>query len=525
MKKLLILLFVSVAFAQEFVGLPIEKSDFVTMKFMFRIGSVNDVKDKEGITYLTANLLTDGASEKYTLKQKAAELYPMGTGFGVSIDKEAVIFTGEVHKDHLDKFYDIFKSSLLNNKFSDEDFKRLKNNQLNYVTSSVINTNDEALSKRVVEQALYKNHPYATLVQGTKSGLEAISLDDVKAHFKNYFTKNNLVIGLAGGFSENFRIQVFNDFGKLPEGKKGLIGLPEPKMPEGLEIDIISKKNTFGSAIYMGFPYELTRSSKDFAAMMVMNSWFGEHRKSYSHLYQKMREDRSLNYGDYSYIEWYPSGDRTQLPYTGTPRRHQYFSIWIRPVQIAKQLVNIRGKMGKSGEFNTFINGEKGGVTPKFGQANFVVRQALYELDKLIKNGLTEEDFSLTRDFVRGYIKQFIRNQNLRLGYLMDSHAYGRKDFIAEMDKELAQLTREDVHNAIKKYLQKDNFYVGIITDTSEAKLLAKSFKKNKSTPIIYKPGVYKGLLKELLEEDKDILKFKINPKKVSVIEAETLFK
>ena len=39
----------------------------------------------------------------------------------------------------------------------------------------------------------------------------------------------------------------------------------------------------------------------DVAALMVANSWLGEHRKSYSRLYQKIREARSMNYGDYSY--------------------------------------------------------------------------------------------------------------------------------------------------------------------------------------------------------------------------------
>ena len=34
----------------------------------------------------------------------------------------------------------------------------------------------------------------------------------------------------------------------------------------------------------------LTRSNNDFAALMVANSWLGEHRKSYSRLYQKIRE-------------------------------------------------------------------------------------------------------------------------------------------------------------------------------------------------------------------------------------------
>jgi len=261
----------------------------------------------------------------------------------------------------------------------------------------------------------------------------------------------------------------------------------------------------------------------------VMNSWFGEHRKSYSHLYQKMREDRSLNYGDYSYIEWYPAGHATQLPFTGTPRRDGYFSIWIRPVQIAKQLEKVKGRIGKQGQFITEMDKSKLKSkllkSAELGQVHFVIRQSFYELDKLIKNGLNEEDFLLTRDFIRGYIKQYIRTQSLRLGYLMDSYCYGREDFISEMDEALGKLTRQDISDAIKRNLQFENMYVAVVTDEAEAKVLAKHIRTQKRSPIVYKAGVYKGLTKELLEEDNDILRFNYKRGNVKVIKSDDLFK
>lgn len=516
------LLLIVSSFSQKVIELPLEKSSSVTLKVMFRIGSINDPSGKEGLTDITASMLSGGASNKYSLQEKANLLFPMGTGFGYSSDKEAVIFTGTVHVDHLDKFYDIFKHSILDSKFDESDFKRIKTNQMNYVNTSMINTNDEALSKYALEAELFKGHPYAHPVEGLQGAVKSITIADVKAHFANYFTKNNLVLGIAGKYSADFLSKFKADFSALPEGKQGLVDLPAVPMPKGIETTIIAKKNTFGSALYMGFPMDLTRSKDDFAAMMVANSYFGEHRKSYSLLYQKMREARSLNYGDYSYIEWYPAGHSVQLPLTGTPRRANYFSIWIRPVQIAKQLTNVKGKIGEKGEFIT--DSKHGDRTPELGQAHFVLRQSLRELKNLVENGLSQEDFDLTRDFIRGYSKQYIRNQSLRLGYLMDSYAYGREDFIMEMDALLGKLTREDVNAAIKKYLQFDNMKVAIITDTSEAEKLSKSIKSKKVSPIIYKAGVFAGMSKELLEEDKIIMNFDYKAGKTKVINSDNLF-
>src|SRR5258706_14207340 len=92
---------------------------------------------------------------------------------------------------------------------------------------------------------------------------------------------------------------------------------------------------------------DITRSNDEFSALMVANSWLGEHRKSYSHLYQKIREARSMNYGDYSYIEWYDNGGPNILPLTRGPPRFKYFFIWIPPLANPKRLKGRYPYMGK----------------------------------------------------------------------------------------------------------------------------------------------------------------------------------
>ncbi len=71
------------------------------------------------------------------------------------------------------------------------------------------------------------------------------------------------------------------------------------------------------------------------------------------------------------------------------------------------------------------------------------------------------------------------RTPSEQLGYLMDSKFYGRKNYINEIDKLLANLTVDDVNKAIKKYLQTENMYISIVTDTSEAEPLAESIRQN----------------------------------------------
>ena len=67
-------------------------------------------------------------------------------------------------------------------------------------------------------------------------------------------------------------------------------------------------------AISLGHPIAVTRAHPDFAALSVARAWLGEHRASSGRLFQRIREVRGMNYGDYAYIEAFPGRDVPVLP-------------------------------------------------------------------------------------------------------------------------------------------------------------------------------------------------------------------
>ncbi|MGB6122389.1 MAG: insulinase family protein, partial [Bacteroidota bacterium] len=424
-------------------------------------------------------------------------------------DKEVTTFTFEVHKDFLTEFYPIVKGLILTPAFSEEDFQRVKMNQQNYVDQVIRASSDEEYSKKALEDLLFRGTNYQHMTQGTSAGVEAITLEDVKRHYAQFFTKSNLMIGVAGKYDDAFLTMIKNDMATLPDTQPVL---PEPgkaNQPTGIEVQIVAKEGAFGSAIFTGFPLEITRADDDFIPLMVANSYLGEHRKSYSKLYEEIRQKRSMNYGDYSYIEWYDNGGQNMLPPPGVPRSSNYFSIWIRPVQIAKQLKQQYPELA--------------GL--KVGHAHFALRMAIHELDKMITNGMSEEDFEATREFLRSYTKLYAQTPERRLGYLMDSRFYGRTDYLAELDGLLANVTLDDVNKAIKKYWQVENMFVTIVTDASEAGPLARSLASNRRSPMSYSNVVKAGLPEDVLTEDALVEKYPLNVKKMMLVESAKTFR
>ena len=495
--------------AIDVVELPMDKSNKVVIQLQFRNGSICDPAGKEGLTYLTAQLITEGGTQNLTREQINDRIYPWAAQYYSSCDKEVTNFIFQVPKDFVDPFYDIVRGLVLTPSFTEEDFKRVKSNQQNYVDQVVRSSSDEEYGKKALEDMLFRGTNYQYLVQGTSASIKSITLDDVKSHYRNFFTRNNVTIGMAGGYSPAFLKRVQGDMALLSAVQPALPKPGKAALPDGMQVEIVSKENALGSAISAGFPMDITRASDDFAALMVANSWLGEHRKSYSRLYQKIREARSMNYGDYTYIEWYENGGGNMLPPFGTPRSSNYFSIWIRPVQTAK------GLQGQYPELASI----------SIGHAHYALRMALREMDLLLKNGMSQEAFESTRNFLRSYMKLYVQTPASQLGYLMDSKFYGRKNYITEMDALLAKLTVDDVNKAMRKYWQTKNLDIVVITDQSEAGPLAESLKSNSPSPMSYSNTLKGALSQDILDEDKQVEAYPMPVKSVTIVKSDDTFR
>ncbi|WP_416306274.1 M16 family metallopeptidase [Neptunicella sp. SCSIO 80796] len=505
---LLVLLFTVQAQALDVVELKQPNSNKVVIKVRFENGSVSDPAELAGLTYATASLMTQGGAGGMSYADIQDKIYPWAASYSANADKQVVTFTFQVPSKFIDQFYPLVKNVLLAPDFTESDFERVMKNQQNYVDQVVRASSDEDYSKFALEDLLFRGGNMQHLLQGTSASVKNIGLADIKTFYQQAFTRHNVSLGIAGNYDDTLLTKLKADLAQLSDSAFTPATPSKANQAKGIEVEIIAKDGAFGSAIFTGAPLPITRADDDFAALMIANSWMGEHRKSYSRLYQKIRQTRSMNYGDYSYIEWYDNGGRNQLPPAGVPRASNYWSIWIRPVQIAEQL---KAQYQELSDIN-------------IGHAHFALRLALREFDLLIKNGMDKQEFDATKTFLRSYIKLYAQSAEQQLGWLMDSHFYGRDNYLAAMDKLLAKTTLEQVNTAIRKYWQTDNLFVTIVTDKSEAQPLADSLLNNTPSPMTYSNLVKSGLPQEVLAEDAEIARYPLNVKKVTLVPSADTF-
>lgn len=475
--------------AQELLTQP-GSSPLVDLSLQFKTGAAHDPKGAEGSAALVASMLHEGSTQKHSYDELLGLFYPWAVEVGATVDKEVVTFTATVHRDHLEAFTNLFVEMMTEPKFAKGDFDRLRDKAKNFLTQDLRSNNDEELGKEALYLEIYpKSHPYSHHDRGSLTGLAALDEGKLQSFYREQFTASNFTLGVAGGYPEGYPEKLRDQLvSSLPKGsgQNKAIEITRPARPDGRRVTIV-EKDTRSVAMSLGFPIEVNRSHPDWTALNLVRSFLGEHRSSNSYLYQRLREARGLNYGDYAYIEYFPNGMFLMQPDPYYPRSEQIFQIWIRPVQ------------------------------PE--TAVFTLRATLFELEKLVDHGMTQEQFEATRNFLSKNAPLLVASSERRLGYAMDSKFYGVGPYVEKLRKELDSLTLEQVNGVIKRHLQAKDLEIVLIS--KEAEKLREALRKGAPSPMTYnspKP-------EEITTEDKVIANFPLNLGEVLVVPVDQMFR
>jgi zinc protease len=471
------------------VAKPLTSSSLIDVSILVHAGAAMDPAGKKGLAALTASMLTDAGSATWTIQEINDAMYPLASGFNASVDKEMTRLSGQVHKDNLDTWYRYVRSQLLNPGWNEQDFERIKTHQVNEVRTGLVGNNDEELAKEVLYADIFgSGHPYGSLNLGNSGDIQSITLDDVKDFYARHYTVNNLTVGLSGGYPASFAAMLSEDLQVLPAGEQARVELPTVETIDANSVTIVEKE-TPAVAVSFGFPIELKRGDPDWLALWLARSYLGEHRSENGRLYQRIRNLRGMNYGDYAYIEYFPSGMFNMQPGTNLGRQQQIFQIWIRPLR-------------------------------NNSDAHFATRAARFELEKLVSEGMNESDFEATKAFLSNFASLMTDGQSRQLGYALDSQYYEIDEFAKYVRQGLGTLTLADVNRVIQENLATENMHYVFVTKDAED--LKRRLVNDQPSPMDYDSEKTDDLLKE----DKliEALSLGFDDERVTIVPAENVF-
>ncbi len=277
---------------------------------------LNDPSGKEGLCQLAWSLLANGeAGTEIDRRDHPGLLSHWPPAWPSSMDKEMAVFSGTIHKDNLERYYGILRDMLLDPGFREDDFARLKTDQLDLRRQVPGQHHGRGLGQGNPQPDDVRRPSLRPLRRLGRPNLSAgLTLEEAKAFYKDNFVRGNIVIGLAGGYPADFPKRVEADFNDASGRVHApASSCPPPCRPQGLEF-VLADKPTPGHGHLAGLP-----GLADQGATRTSSPCGSPARTSASTARAcpgcTRRSARSVgqNYGDYAYIEHFVQG-RDKFP-------------------------------------------------------------------------------------------------------------------------------------------------------------------------------------------------------------------
>ncbi|SIT81607.1 M16 family metallopeptidase [Pontibacter indicus] len=370
---------------------------------------------KAGIASLTASLMNED-TENYTSEAFTSELDKLGSSIRIGSGTEDTYITVQALKKNLDKTLVLLEERLFRPKFAQDDFERLKKQQLEGIANQ--STQPTAIASSVYNKLLYgDNHIMAIPTSGTTESVTSITLDDVKQFYANNYTPTGAELVVVGDINEK---EIIGKLGFLKNWKKKNVTVPaDVKAPAiaSTKIYFVDKPDAAQSEIRIGYvalPYDATG---EYYKTSLMNFVLGGAFNSRINL--NLREDKGYTYGARSGF----GGSRFAGPYTA--------SAGVRADATAASVV----------EFMKEIN-------------DFRTKGITEDELQFMKNSIGQSD---ARQYETPAQKANFLGRILRYDL--------KKDYVSKQTQILNNMTKQEIDALAAKHLPADKMHIVVVGD------------------------------------------------------------
>lgn len=278
--------------------------DVIAMEFTFRgAGAVMDPQGKRGTANMVASLIDEGAGERDSKAVRSileADSITMRFNAGLE-DLHGSFYSLNRYRD---EGISLLHDALTAPRFDKEPVERIRRQIISNLVQE--QSDPDTVASNALMSGLFGSQAYGMPSDGDQKAVVSISTDDLRAHVKNAFGRDNLIIGVTGNITADELKPILDRvFGDLPAHSKAMKpGKEEAAFDGGTvvkSLDVPQSSVVFAQA-------GPARRDKDFYALYILNHIMGGSGLN-SLLSGEIREKRGLVYTVTSYLH----------PLTGAP--------------------------------------------------------------------------------------------------------------------------------------------------------------------------------------------------------------
>lgn len=392
------------------------RGESVIFRLALQMGNETSLAGKN-VAGAVAGIMLMRGTERLTREQLQDEFDKLKANASIGGASQQFTASVETNKANIDKALALVKEVLTTPAFDEKEFEQLKNTMKVDIESQLQDPQALAFTEYSRRQNPYpKDHPrYVATFEEQLSALSALTLDDVKAFYKDFFGAANTQISVIGDFDEKaMQATLDKEFGSIANSNKyQRVANPYHKLVvKDQQFNTPDKENAVFVAL-TSIP--VGENNPDAPAIELANYIFGGGFLN-SRLATRLRQKDGLSYGAGSFVRMGDIEDR---------------AAWGAYAICAPQNLD-KVELG-------------------FKE----------ELARLLKDGFTDEEIAAAKSgLLQG--KKVSRSQDKELVGKLNNNLYLDQTMMADKQYEqvLNSLTAAKTHEILKKYLKVTDFSI-----------------------------------------------------------------
>lgn len=250
-------------------------SPLVSVQVWYKVGSRYEHEGITGISHLLEHMMFKGTkkigSEEYSLI-----IQRLGGTNNAFTSEDKTAYWSVLPSSKLEIALDLESDRMVNNVFREfESEKEVVKEERRWRTEN----SPWGLLFEHLGAFSYMAHPYRNPVIGWMSDIEAINLEDIKKHYKTYYSPNNAILVIVGDVNSQDAFNLVEKyFGNIPKGKEpDPVRTVEPKQMGERRITI--KKEGFVTLLAIAYHIPEFKNP-EFPALYLLSIILGQGKSS-----------------------------------------------------------------------------------------------------------------------------------------------------------------------------------------------------------------------------------------------------
>ena len=405
-----------------------------------KTGSAADPAGEEGLASVAAGLLRKGTKLR-TAQQFAADLDYIGGTFEAEATADFSSVSAEFLTKDLERGLGLFADALLHPAFPQEELEKLLAQGVDAVRGA--KDDPQQVLGQYYDGYLYGMHPYGRPPSGDEVSLPRIKRDAVVKFYEGSYAPGNTLLAVAGEFNAaEMRKRLEDAFGGWPTHAAATAQIPVIPPARGKRLLLVNKDDATQTYFAIG-NVGISRTDPDRVAIRVVNTIFGG--RFTSDLNEALRVESGYTYGASSFF------DSRKAP----------------------------------GPFGIFSFTKNETTAP-------AIDLALQVLQKLHKQGVTEEQLKSAKSYIKGQFPPNIETSKQLAQIIATYEFYGLGDGeINQLEARVDAVTPEIAKQVIQRHFPEENLVFVLIGKTSAIGESAKKYAEKRDEREITAPGFW----------------------------------